>query len=99
VTLSTISILLLVISVAVKLWMFSYNRYIGKIINSGINKATAQDSLNDAIATTAVLAGTLIGRFVSFPLMDYGFNHIRTDYVYRIWYCERFGGPASGPVS
>jgi len=68
VTLSTISILLLVISVAVKLWMFSYNRYIGKIINSGINKATAQDSLNDAIATTAVLAGTLIGRFVSFPL-------------------------------
>jgi len=72
VTLSTISILLLVISVAVKLWMFSYNRYIGKIINSGINKATAQDSLNDAIATTAVLAGTLIGRLFLFPGWNYG---------------------------
>ncbi|GAE87153.1 cation diffusion facilitator family transporter [Acetivibrio straminisolvens] len=68
VTFNAISILMLIISILVKLWMFSYNRYIGGVINSGINKATAQDSLNDAIATTAVLAGTLIGRAVPFPL-------------------------------
>ncbi|HHV28169.1 MAG TPA: cation transporter [Clostridium sp.] len=68
VTFNTISILILIISILIKLWMFSYNRYIGKTINSGINKATAQDSLNDAIATTAVVAGTLIGSFVRFPL-------------------------------
>ncbi|RXE60754.1 cation diffusion facilitator family transporter [Acetivibrio mesophilus] len=68
VTFNTISILILIISILIKLWMFSYNRYIGKTINSGINKATAQDSLNDFIATTAVVAGTLIGSFVRFPL-------------------------------
>lgn len=67
VTFSTISILVLTASVIVKLWMFSYNRYIGKKINSGINKATAHDSLSDAIATTAVVAGTLLGRVVRFP--------------------------------
>jgi cation diffusion facilitator family transporter len=62
-----ISVSLLVISVFVKLWMFSYNRYIGKAINSGINRATACDSLNDAIATSVVIAGTLLGRVVNFP--------------------------------
>jgi cation diffusion facilitator family transporter len=64
---SPISIFLLVVSVFVKLWMFSYNRYIGKAINCGINKATASDSLNDAIATSTVIAGTLLGRVVDFP--------------------------------
>ncbi|HOM02935.1 MAG TPA: cation diffusion facilitator family transporter [Acetivibrio sp.] len=68
VTFNAISISMLIISILVKLWMFSYNRYIGRIINSSINKATAQDSLNDAVATTAVVAGTLIGRVVAFPL-------------------------------
>jgi len=64
---SPISIILLVVSVFVKLWMFSYNRYIGKAINCGINKATASDSLSDVIATSAVIAGTLLGRVVNFP--------------------------------
>jgi len=62
-----ITVSLLVISVLVKLWMFSYNRYISKVINSEINKATACDSLNDAIATSAIIAGTLLGRVVNFP--------------------------------
>jgi len=39
-----------------------------------------------------VLAGTLMEGLFLFPGWNYGFNHIRTDYVYRIWYCERFGG-------
>lgn len=42
--------------------------YIGHIINSSINRATASDSLNDAIATSGVIAGTILGKFVSFPI-------------------------------
>ena len=48
------SIGVLVLSIAVKGWMYCYNRYIGKKINSGVNEATAADSINDAIATTGV---------------------------------------------
>lgn len=65
---SLMSIIILIISVGVKLWMFSYNKYIGKTINSSIIKATASDSLNDAIATSAVIATTIIGNYISFPI-------------------------------
>jgi len=65
---SLMSILILIFSVLLKLWMYSYNKYISKIINSSINKATAYDSLNDAIATSAVIITTVIGGFVDFPI-------------------------------
>src|SRR6056297_2253685 len=41
------TLIILVLSILVKLWMFSYNRYIYKKINSSINKAAAYDSLSD----------------------------------------------------
>jgi cation diffusion facilitator family transporter len=59
---------ILILSVFIKVWMYSYNRYIGKVINSGVNRATASDSLNDVIATSAVIITTLVGQFVDFPL-------------------------------
>ena len=62
----TIGILLL--SIAVKGWMYSYNRYIGKKINSGVNEATAADSINDAIATTGVLVATIAQQFTTLPV-------------------------------
>lgn len=68
VLLNTLSISILVISVLVKVWMFSYNKYIGKAINSSVNRATAFDSLNDVYATSAVIVGTVIGTFVSLPI-------------------------------
>lgn len=55
-------------SILIKIWMFSYNRYIGKKINSSINKANAQDSLNDVMATTAVVIGTVLGQYTSLPI-------------------------------
>ena len=65
---SPISILILIFSVSIKLWMYSYNKYIGKAINSSINKATAYDSLNDALSTSAVIITTIIGNFLDFPI-------------------------------
>lgn len=46
---------ILVLSVGVKLWMSMFNRKLGNKINSAAMKATATDSLNDCIATSAVL--------------------------------------------
>lgn len=49
------ALIILIISIAVKLWMYLFNRKIGKKINSEALMATAQDSLNDSIATAVIL--------------------------------------------
>lgn len=61
-------IVILLLSIVIKLWMFSYNRYIGKKIRSSVSKATAYDSLNDAIATFVVVVGTVLGQYVNLPI-------------------------------
>ncbi len=62
------SIMILMSSILVKVWMFLYNKYIGKTINSCVMRATAYDSLNDVYATSGVILGTIVGRFVNFPV-------------------------------
>ncbi len=59
VEISMVSIGVLVVSILVKLYMASYNRYFGRIINSGAMIATATDSLSDALSTTVVLIAML----------------------------------------
>ena len=60
---SVLVIAILVISICVKIYMYIYNRGIGRKIDSAAMKATAMDSLSDSVSTIAVLAATLIGRF------------------------------------
>lgn len=60
---SFISVGILVVSIIVKLWMASYNRYLGNKIQSTTMKATAADSLSDCVATTAVLLSIGISYF------------------------------------
>ena len=55
VTTETAAIIILVISVLIKLYMAAYNYRVGKKINSSAMRATAVDSLSDAVATTVVL--------------------------------------------
>ena len=54
---------ILAVSVCVKLYMCLYNRRISRKIDSVAMEATAADSFSDSIATTAVLAAMLVGRF------------------------------------
>ncbi len=58
--LSVMSVIILAVSVAVKLLMFFYNKRIGKKINSAAILATAQDSLNDVLTTSAILISIII---------------------------------------
>ena len=64
---SLLAVGILVASIAVKLYMYLYNRRIGrgspKISSSPIVRV--RNSLSDAIATTAVLAAMLVGRFTA----------------------------------
>ncbi len=61
-------IIILSLSILIKVWMYSYNRYIGRIIHSGVQMATAKDSLSDVLATSAVIIATIAGRFVTLPV-------------------------------
>lgn len=54
------SVVILAAAICIKTWMYFFNRKIGKKINSGTLIATAKDSLSDAAATTAVLAGLAV---------------------------------------
>lgn len=65
---NALSLLILIAAVLIKLWMFSYNLYIARKINSTINKANAYDSLSDVFATSLVIAAMLIGIFSSLPI-------------------------------
>lgn len=66
-TYSSWAIAVLIISVLIKFWMFLFNRKLGKIISSDVITATAKDSLNDALATTAILISVGVSIFVDLP--------------------------------
>ena len=55
VTMSGLTVVVLIASVAVKLWMYLFNRKLGRMIHSTALLATSADSRNDCVATTAVL--------------------------------------------
>ena len=59
---------ILCVSIAVKLYMFLYNRRLGKKLSSPAMEATAMDSLSDSAATAAVLVATLVGRFTGLKI-------------------------------
>ena len=64
---------LLALSLPVKLFMFGYNRYFGKKIDSAPLTATALDSRNDCIATGAVILSTIIDGLHFLPFVIDGF--------------------------
>ena len=68
---STVVLIILALSVAVKVWLFFFNRSIGKKINSSVIKATAADSLSDAAATFAVLVSALVSKYFGLRLDAY----------------------------
>lgn len=60
--------IILVVSVIVKMWLFLFNRRLGKEIRSNTLLATAADSRNDAVSTTAVLLCSVASLFTDLPL-------------------------------
>ena len=60
-----VSLIILAVSIGVKLYMSSYNRSTGEKIDSAAMKATALDSLSDALSTSVVLVASIIGHFTS----------------------------------
>lgn len=68
VTITVYTTVILILSVLVKLWMWSYNRYVGKKIDSTMLIAASKDSLGDIIATLAVIVSAVVSGFTVFPV-------------------------------
>ena len=60
---SWLAVVILAASVAVKVWMYFFNRTLAQKIGSETMAATAADSLSDSAATSVVLLATLVGHF------------------------------------
>lgn len=71
VTSGIIPIIILIISMIIKLWLGNFNNKIGNIINSTAMKATAFDSLGDAIITLTILVGMIITYFTKISIDAY----------------------------
>ena len=58
------------VSILVKLWMFLFNRRLGKNYASELLNATATDSVSDACATFGVLASVIVAHYTGFVYLD-----------------------------
>ena len=68
VTFSWLAAAILLVSIAVKLYMYMYNKAVGKKIGSAAMAATAADSLSDTAATAAVLLSMIVGKLANVQL-------------------------------
>lgn len=68
---SVLAAAILLVSILVKIYMYLYNSSISKKIESAAMKATAIDSLSDTLATTVVLAASVIAHFTGLQIDGY----------------------------
>lgn len=70
-TFSATVLIVLILSILVKVYMYCYNKQFAKITDSETLKATAADCISDSIATTVVLVSTIISHFTQFEIDGY----------------------------
>ena len=68
---SWITIVVLVLSVLMKLWMSLFNGKVGKRINSSALMATAADCRNDVVTTIAVIVAMIASHYLEFEFDGY----------------------------
>lgn len=65
---SPLILIILIVSICVKCYMFYYNRTLGKKLDSAAMLATAADSFSDSLATAVVLVSTLVSHFTGLAI-------------------------------
>ena len=68
---SNITIIILVIAIITKLWLYVFYKKIAKIINSEAIKGNAVDSISDVISTSVVLLSAMIAKFANISIDGY----------------------------
>ena len=62
------TIIVLVLSILLKFWMYLFNKKMSTIFNNQAMMATSYDSLSDAMTTSITLIGSIISLFTDFPI-------------------------------
>lgn len=68
---STVSLIILMLSLLLKLWMCLFNRKLGGLTNSAAMKAASLDSLSDVAVTAAVIISMIITHFTGISIDAY----------------------------
>lgn len=63
-----VTVLVLVISIGLKFWLYSFYKNVGKRINSGLLFANAADSISDVMATSGILLALVISPLIGINL-------------------------------
>lgn len=61
-------VIMIIIAIIIKLWMYSFNKYTGTLINSVSLKAASQDSLNDVVTTSVTFISLIVSQYTSLPV-------------------------------
>ncbi|MBE6609453.1 MAG: cation transporter [Ruminococcaceae bacterium] len=67
---SVVTVIVLLLSIFTKVYIYLYNKKFGKLIDSQAMLATAKDSLSDTVSTAAVLFASAVTHFTSFVYLD-----------------------------
>lgn len=65
------AVIVLVLSIAGKLWLALFNKYLGKKIDSAAMTAVATDSIGDITATSVTLIALILSLFTDLPMDGY----------------------------
>ncbi len=82
VTYSTAALVILILSIAAKLWLAWFNHALDKKTGSAAAKAVVADSLSDTAATAVALAALVLSRFTSVPV-DGWFGVVVAVFIFR----------------
>ena len=63
-----VTIIILSATIGVKCWMFFFYSRVSTLINSGVVKAAAYDSLSDCLGTLIVVGSLIASRYTTFPV-------------------------------
>jgi cation diffusion facilitator family transporter len=67
-SISITALIINIVAIGIKLWMYFFNQGIYRTYNSLPNKGTAMDSLNDVLVTSFVMISTILAPLVDFPI-------------------------------
>ena len=68
---SLITTVVLLLSIALKFWLYRFNMNLSKRIDSSVMQATATDSISDVLTTSTVLISTILSPLIGFQLDGY----------------------------
>lgn len=66
-----ISVVFLILSIGIKLWLGLFNRKLGRRINSSVMKAAAADSFGDFFTTLVTILSILVTRYLGYHIDGY----------------------------